>query len=125
MMSPPFDPARVLGCDRSQAESLLRGKLVTPGEAESIAVRMYPWRRHLHDDDSYWITTSQAARILGVSAKRVRRLLDRHRLPYVRHRTGVRLMRREQIEALAAKVGSSEHPTPTRHAHPLEHTLVH
>ena len=95
MMTSQFDPARVLGCDRSEAEDLLRGKLVTPGEAESIAVRIYPWRRYLHDDDSYWITTSQAARILRVSANQVRRLLDRHRLPYVTHRTGVRLMRRE------------------------------
>jgi len=125
MTTPQFDPARVLGCDRSEAESLLRGKLVTPGEAESIAVRMYPWRRHLHDDDSYWITTSQAARILGVSANHVRRLLDRHRLPYAMHRTGVRLMRREQIEALAERCGASGHTTPSRLAQPVEHVLAH
>lgn len=116
MMITEFDPARVLGCERSEAESLMRGKLVTPGEAESIAVRVYPWRRHLHDEDSYWITTSEAARILGVSRKRVRRLLDRHRLPYVTHCTGVRLMRREQIEALAEIAGRRTRPSTVQHA---------
>ena len=119
MMTTEFDPARVLGCERPEAENLLRGKLVTPGEAESIAVRVYPWRAHLHDDESYWVTTSQAARLLGVSRKHVRRLLDAHRLPYVTHCTGVRLMRREQIEALA------EMCAPGRRTQPSRYVLAH
>lgn len=95
-----FDPARVLGCDPEQALLLFHGRPVTPGEAEAIAEKTYPWRRHLYDSDSYWITARQAAGILDVPTQRVRRLLDQGRLPHVRHAGGVRLMRRAQIEAL-------------------------
>lgn len=97
------DPARILGCSREQALQLFRGRPVTPGEAEAIAEQAYPWRRHLHDPTSYWVTTSQAAEILGLAPAQVRRLLDRNRLPHVVHASGARLMRREQIEALARR----------------------
>ena len=62
-----FDPARVLGCSLERARRLMRGHVVTPGEVESVALEYYPWRAHLRDPDSYWITVSQAADILGVS----------------------------------------------------------
>jgi hypothetical protein len=58
----------------------------------------YDWRGHLRDPQSYWVTVSQAARILHSSPSRVRRMLDEDRLPYVTHASGVRLMRRQQIE---------------------------
>jgi excisionase family DNA binding protein len=97
----PFDPVRVLGCGREEARALFHGRAVTPGEAEAIAEKAYPWRRHLHDPASYWITTSQAARVLRISPQQVKRLLDQGRLPHVVHASGVRLMRRRQIEAIA------------------------
>ena len=97
----PFDPARILGCSREQARALFHGRAVTPGEAEAIAEKSYPWRRHLHDPTSYWITTGQAARLLHTSPQHVKRLLDQGRLPHVVHDSGVRLMRRSQVEAFA------------------------
>ena len=100
MADRPFDPSRVLGCENSQARQLLRGKRVTPGEVEALALRHYPWRRHRHDPDSYWVTVGQAAEILGVSTQQVRRLLDRKQMAHVVHDTGARLMRRHQVEAL-------------------------
>jgi hypothetical protein len=97
----PFDPAHVLGCEPEEARALFHGRAVTPGEAEAIAEKAYPWRRHLHDPTSYWVTTSQAARVLHTSPQQVKRLLNQGRLPHVVHTSGVRLMRRRQIEAIA------------------------
>jgi hypothetical protein len=101
-----LDPGHILGCGREQALQLFNGRPVTPGEAEGIAEKTYPWRRHLNDPGSYWITTSETARILHLSAPQVKRLLDRGQLPHVRHISRVRLMRRAQIVALA----ESRHP---------------
>jgi hypothetical protein len=111
----PFDPVHVLGCGREEARALFHGRAVTPGEAEAIAEKTYPWRRHLHDPASYWITTSQAARVLHMTPRQVRRLLDQGRLPHVVQDSGVRLMRRRQIEAIA-KLGS--HRSPEYHQQP-------
>jgi hypothetical protein len=98
MGTSPFDPAHVLGCSAREAMALLRGRRVTPGEVESVALKHYSWRRHLHDPQSYWVTTSQAAVLLRVSPQRVKQLLDEDGLPYAVHASGVRLMRREEIE---------------------------
>jgi hypothetical protein len=96
-----FDPSHILGCSHEEAVELFHGRPVTPGEAEAAATRSYRWRRHLHDSDSYWITTGEAARILELTPEQVKRLLDRGRLQHVRHVSGVRLMRRGHIVALA------------------------
>ena len=117
MIPYPFDPARVLGCDPEQARLLFHGRPVTPGEAEAIAEKTYPWRRHLHDADSYWLTAGQAAVILQVPTQRVRRLLDQHRLPHIRHASGVRLMRRSQIEALKDRYGQPNMSVPGSSGH--------
>ncbi|HET6626784.1 MAG TPA: hypothetical protein VFG63_10375 [Nocardioidaceae bacterium] len=113
MRASAFDPVRVLGCSADEAEQLLRGKRVTPGEVESVALHHYPWRRHLHDPTSYWVTASQAAMILRMSPQQVKHLLDEDRLAHVVHASGVRLMRREQIENLRdrslADSGSAGH----------------
>ncbi|MGZ5401026.1 MAG: helix-turn-helix domain-containing protein [Nocardioides sp.] len=61
----------------------------------------YRWRRHLDDPGSYWITTAEAARILDLTPRQVKRLLDRGQLHHVRHVSRVRLMRRAYIVALA------------------------
>jgi hypothetical protein len=92
-----FDPVHVLGCSESEAAAILRGRRVTRGEAESIALSAYQWWRHLSDPDSYWLTTSQAARLLHLSPGLVRRMLDDDRLSYVVHTSGVRLMRRHEV----------------------------
>lgn len=94
---PGFDPVHVLGCSEAEAEVILRGRRVTPGEVESIALSTYQWWRHLRDPYSYWVTTTQAARLLHLSPGAVRRMLDDHRLPYVVHSSGVRLMRRHEV----------------------------
>ena len=91
-----FDPARVLGCSLEQARRLMRGRVVTPGEVESVALGAY-----LRDPESYWVTVSQAADILGVSVVELRRLLSQRRLPFFTHKSGVRLMRRQQIQEIA------------------------
>ena len=100
-MSHVFDPVSVLGCSDAEARSLLRGKKVTPGEVETVALAHYNWRRHLHDPESYWVTASQAAEILRLSPQQVKHRLDAGLLPHQNHASGVRLMRRQQIEELA------------------------
>lgn len=96
-----FDPTAVLGCTEAEVVRLLRGRRVTPGEVESLALTHYDWWRHLHDPHSYWVTVSRAARILHLSPSLVEQMLDEDRLPYVAHVTGVRLMRRHEITARA------------------------
>jgi hypothetical protein len=96
-----FDPLHVLGTDAEQAAALLRGRPVTPGEVEALAMTSYPWRRHARDPRSYWVTPGQAADILQVSTQTVRQLLDRDRLPHGIHVSGVRLMRRHDIQTIA------------------------
>ena len=103
-MSPTnkFDPVSMLGCSAQEAQTLLQGRLVTPGEVEAVALRSYRWQAHLHDPESYWITVSQAAQILHLSTRQVKSLLDQCRLPYATHHSGVRLMRRTQIQDIAS-----------------------
>ena len=99
-MSSTLNPAHILGCSPGEARVLLHGRRVTPGEVESVALKHYSWRRHLRDPESYWVTTSQAATILRMSADRVKQLLDERHLPFVLHSSGVRLMRRSEIRAI-------------------------
>jgi hypothetical protein len=101
-MTRRLDLVTILGCTPEEAARLLHGRPVTPGEVEAAARLHYDWRRHIHDPDSYWVTISQASRILGMRPKAVRKLLDAHRLPHITHATGVRLMRRHEIEAIAS-----------------------
>src|SRR4051794_11527845 len=103
-MSPRLDLVSILGCEPEEAARLLHGRPVTPGEVEAAARIHYDWRRHLDDPDSYWVTISQASRILGMRPKAVRKLLDAQRLPHITHATGVRLMRRHEIELVASRL---------------------
>ena len=93
-----FEAAAIVGCDPSEARHLVDRERA---ELEALAVVRYPWKRHTDDPESYWVTVGQAAAILDLSVQRVKQLLDEDRLPYVPHRSGVRLMRRQQIEVLA------------------------
>ncbi len=96
-----LDLATILGCSPEDAIALLGGRQVTPSAVEDVARTHYDWRRHVHDPESYWVTITQASRILGLRPRRIRRLLDTDRLPHMTHDSGVRLMRRHEIEAIA------------------------
>ena len=98
---PGFDAHHVLGCTEDEARTLLAGKHVTPGEVEAVAMLHYDWRRHAGDPESYWVTATQAARILRVSPIALKRMLDQDRIPHVFHASGVRLMRRHDVEELS------------------------
>jgi len=110
-MSRRLDLVTILGCSPEEAARLLHGRPVTPGEVEAAAQVHYDWRRHINDPESYWVTITQASRILGMRPKAVRKLLDSRRLPYITHITGVRLMRRHEIEAIASRSPQSAIPS--------------
>jgi hypothetical protein len=97
----PFDAARILGCTPAQAAELLDGDPATLEHVEQLAFHRYRWKAHVDDPDSYWVTVKQASNILGVSIQRVKQYLDNDQVPYVLHRNGTRLMRREQLETVA------------------------
>jgi hypothetical protein len=106
-----FEAAHILGLPPAKARPLLeqRGLFGPRGgrrgasveEIEALALEAYPWRAHVHDPDSYWVTVSQAADILGVSIPRVKQLVEKDFLPNVRHRAGVALFRRHQLHVVA------------------------
>ena len=96
-----FDAARVLGCTPAQAADLLTGQPATLEHVERLALERYRWKAHVDDPNSYWVTVKQASDILGVSIQRVKQYLDNDQVPYVLHRNGTRLMRREQLETVA------------------------
>ena len=104
MTTDGFNPALVLGCAEDEAEMLLVGRRMTPGEVESVALTTYQWWRHLRDPRSYWVTPSQAARLLHLSPGAVRRLLEQDRLPHVVHSSGVLLMRRHEVQEVADRL---------------------
>ena len=106
-----LEAAHMLGLPPAEARHLLydhqlaapRSHLVTATTAavEELAPVHYPWKQHVHDPQSYWLTVSQAAGILGVSVQRVKQFLEKDALPYETTNTGVRLMRRHQLEVVA------------------------
>ena len=115
-MTTRLDLVSILGCGPEEAARILRGRPVPPGEVEAAARIHYDWRRHVNDPDSYWVTISQASRILGMRPKMVRKLLDTHRLPYLTHATGVRLMRRHEIESIARRSTRPVIPAMAEHS---------
>lgn len=54
------------------ALGLMDGQNVTASvdELEQLAMTTYPWHTHAHDDESYWLTSTQAAEVLGLSIAR-------------------------------------------------------
>jgi hypothetical protein len=105
-----FDPAWMLGCSLEEARRLMRGRVITPGEVEGVALEHYAWREHLEDPHSYWMTVPQAAAVLGLAEDELLEELDSRRIAFVTHRSGVRLMRRPQIERVARRrVTSGRH----------------
>lgn len=100
-MTPKLDLVTILGCTPEEAAELLCGRPVTAAEAEAAARFHLDWRRHGDDPDSYWVTITQASRMLGLRPKVIRKMLDTRRLPHITHDSGVRLMRRHEIQAIA------------------------
>jgi hypothetical protein len=99
-----LDAIRVLGCTPKEAAELMRGRNMSLAEVEALAQSSYQWWRHLRDPRSYWVTASQASRLMHTSPGIVRRLLDEERLPYVVHTSGVRLMRRHEIVRISEHI---------------------
>ena len=77
------------------------GNSPASGEGDHLAAKVYNWRRHADDPHAYWMGSREAADLLGVSRQRLGQLGDRGLVPYVRHRDGVRLYRREQLLTIA------------------------
>jgi hypothetical protein len=76
-------------------------RTLSRADVEALAVEVYPWRRHLDDRDAYWLTGQRAADVLGVNRATLRQLGDVDRVPFVVHRDGTRLYRRDQLEVVA------------------------
>jgi predicted HTH domain antitoxin len=93
------DAARILGCRPEEVSGMLDDRAASLEYVEELALEHYRWRAHVDDPQSYWVTLKQAAAILGVSPQRVKNDLAQGLVPFVVHRDGVRLMRREQLEA--------------------------
>ena len=115
----PGDPivlteaADILGCSvdtvrrhvdahRLHEARLSERPVISRGEVETMAGvgGLYPWRQHLHDSSSYWVTGARAAGVLGITTGRLNQLADAQRLPFVRHEDGTRLYRRAQLERM-------------------------
>ncbi len=108
------EAAQILGCSVTKVRSLIDAGLLTGGsryvhraldrdEVERLAAQMWkPPRSGVRDDGtSYWVTTRQAAEILGVGQNRVRQLVTRGFLPCLRTPRGKLLFRRAQVEVIA------------------------
>jgi hypothetical protein len=76
------------------------GPSMSRTEVEGMAAELYPWRRHVRDTRSYWVTGAQAADVLGVSVGRLDQLSDAHQIPFVRHEDRTRLYRRRELERM-------------------------
>jgi hypothetical protein len=107
------EAAEILGCSvdtvhrhvdahRLHERSFHEHHVMSRGEVETLAGAggLYPWRQHLRDPASYWVTGAGAAQVLGVSTGRLNQLADAQRLPFVRHEDGTRLYRRAQLEVM-------------------------
>lgn len=93
------EAARILGCARSTVQVMIAdGRLTASGpyergrlsraDVEALALAVYDWRQHVDDPGAYWLTSHQAADLLGVSRQRLGQLGDKGFVPYVRHREG-------------------------------------
>lgn len=93
--------AHILGMLAWQAERILGAGPFELEAVESAALEHYQPSAHRADRFSYWLTSGAAAELMGVSPARVKRLVSADRLPYVTHRSGLRLLRRHQVEVIA------------------------
>jgi len=95
------DAAHMLGMLPWQAERILGPGPYTLEALDDAAMEHYQPPAHRQDSYSYWLTSAQAAKVLGISVARLKQLATTDRVPYVVHRSGQRLMRRHQLEVIA------------------------
>lgn len=100
------DAAHILGMLAWQAERILGFGPYDLEAVEKAALEHYQPSAHRADRFSYWLTSGTAAELMGVSPARVKRMVTADRLPYVTHRSGLRLLRRHQVEVIANARGS-------------------
>ena len=91
----------MLGMLPWQAERILGPGPYTLEALDDAAMEHYQPPAHREDPYSYWLTSAQAAKVLGISVARLKQLATADRVPYVVHRSGQRLMRRHQLEVIA------------------------
>ncbi len=60
-------------------------------DVEQLALRLYRWRLHLDDPESYWITGMRVAAALGVNEARLRVLAAKDYVPCETHADGTRM----------------------------------
>ena len=105
------EAAEILGCsvetvrrhvvgDRLHNVTVESGEAMSRAEVEGLAAQLYPWRRHVHDMRSYWVTGAQAADVLGITIGRLDQLAEARQIPFVRHEDRTRLYRRRQLESM-------------------------
>jgi hypothetical protein len=80
------DAAHVLGMLPWETEEILGARPYELDAVETAALEHYRPHAHAHDPYSYWVTTTQAAAMLGVSDVRVKELLNAEKMPFERHR---------------------------------------
>jgi hypothetical protein len=95
------DAAHILGMLPWQAELVLGETSYALTAVEEVAQVRYRPGAHRYDRFSYWVCTTQAAEMLGMSTARVKQLCSAEKIPYLTHRTGTRLMRRHEVRAIA------------------------
>jgi hypothetical protein len=98
--------AHILGMLAWQAERILGAGPYELEAVERAALEHYQPSAHRADRFSYWLTSGAAAELMGVSPARVKRMVTADRLPYVTHRSGLRLLRRHQVEVITNARGS-------------------
>lgn len=110
------EASEILGCSRSSVRRVIAAgrlashggryehRVLSQGEVEELAREVYPWRKHLHDEASWWVTGADAAAVYGCCESRLRELAASDRVPFVEHVDGVRLYRRTQLEVLARRL---------------------
>jgi hypothetical protein len=94
------DAAHVLGMLPWEAEEILGAEPYELDVVEKAALEHYRTHAHARDPYSYWVTTTQAAALPGISDVRVKQLLNGEKIPFERHRSGKRLMRRHQVDVI-------------------------
>lgn len=81
------EAAHILGCSQAAVRRRVLTGLLPRGprgqretfsraEIEELALGFYDWRKHLHDDGSYWLTGQRAADVLKFNRARLNQLAD-------------------------------------------------
>jgi hypothetical protein len=121
------EAAHILGVLPWQAERILGAGPYTLEGVDLAAMEHYQPLAHREDGYSYWLTSGQAAKVMGISVARLHQLAAADLVPYLVHRSGVRLMRRHQVEVIANARGVvvEDLSSGVVHARSLHHPSRH